>query len=584
MAAERMQSDPDERGWNMVTLTLLRGLPGSGKSSWARAHVDANTVVVSLDGLREMMAGSRRAWHGTMTPQMNRLLVRQADTLIDGLLAKGVNVISDAQHADPKYCAAEAGIALRHKARVETVTFDEPLDTLLERNRTRPEADRVPEDYLRSQYGSWHGMLVRESRWVTVHVAKTREDGPFYGMDPNGEPMMVDVGLLWNDGDAPDDAAPGVTAVASKTRNMTGRVRLEYRTRKDGKPWTLAGYAAWLEAGAPYDPDGRPVTDTAGKSSLLTLMAANPNVRVRAVKGEPDVYACNFTRDAFRNHCWDEYTSKARGLFLNGNGHVVARGFEKFFNLGENEETSRENVDGRLRFPVRVERKENGFLGLVSMRGDGSWRFWSKSGQTDYSRLIERLFMQAVGEHGSELRGIMRRHDVTLAFEVVDQESDRHIIDYDRSRIVFLHAIANDVDFRIDYGTDKLIDATGIFERPQVLATFQTDGERTRLWAMLEDERLSTREGVVVYGADGYMFKLKTDYYLTVKGLRPMLERALLQGRPTRETDRSERADMARWVLEHADMDKLTYTREMFGDKGVDMEYVGRLLREHRLI
>ena len=101
---------------------------------------------------------------------------------------------------------------------------------------------------------------------------------------------------------------------------------------------------------------------------------------------------------------------------------------------------------------------------------------------------------------------------------------------------------------------------------------------------MLEDERLSTREGVVVYGADGYMFKLKTDYYLTVKGLRPMLERALLQGRPTRETDRSERADMARWVLEHADMDKLTYTREMFGDKGVDMEYVGRLLREHRLI
>ena len=263
---------------------------------------------------------------------------------------------------------------------------------------------------------------------------------------------------------------------------------------------------------------------------------------------------------------------------------MVARGFEKFFNLGENEETSRENVDGRLKFPVRVERKENGFLGLVSMRGDGSWRFWSKSGQTDYSRLIERLFMRSVGEHESELRGIMRRHDVTLAFEVVDQESDRHIIDYDRSYIVFLHAIANDVDFRIDYKTDKLIDGIGIFVRPQVLATFRTDGERARLWSLLEDERSSTREGVVVYGADGYMFKLKTDYYLTVKGVRSMLERVLLQGRPIRESDRSERADMARWVLEHADMDKLTYTREAFDSKGVDMEYVGRLLREHGLI
>lgn len=73
-------------------------------------------------------------------------------------------------------------------------------------------------------------------------------------------------------------------------------------------------------------------------------------------------------------------SSKARGLFLDGNGNVVARGFEKFFNLGENEQTTRENIDKRLKFPVRVERKENGFLGLVSARGGGSWRFWSKSG------------------------------------------------------------------------------------------------------------------------------------------------------------------------------------------------------------
>lgn len=106
----------------MTTLTILRGLPGSGKSTWARQHADSNTVIVSLDGLRTMMAGGRQAWHETMNQQMNRLLVRQAHTIISDLLAKGVNVISDSQHVNPRFCVDEVRIASRHKAHVETVT------------------------------------------------------------------------------------------------------------------------------------------------------------------------------------------------------------------------------------------------------------------------------------------------------------------------------------------------------------------------------------------------------------------------------------------------------------------------------
>lgn len=182
----------------MTTLTILRGLPGSGKSTWARKHVDSNTVIVSLDGLREMMAGGRQAWHETMNPQLNRILVRQAHTIISDLLAKGVNVISDSQHVNPRFCVDEVQIAVRHKAHVETFTFNTPLDELLERNRIRVESDRVPEKYLRTQYETWHGCLERDSRWVNVRVMKT--DG-VYRMNPMGETVMVDVGLLW-DGNA----------------------------------------------------------------------------------------------------------------------------------------------------------------------------------------------------------------------------------------------------------------------------------------------------------------------------------------------------------------------------------------------
>lgn len=309
-------------------------------------------------------------------------------------------------------------------------------------------------------------------------------------------------------------------------------------------------------------------------------MRDSDNVNVRPVKGENDVYACNFSRDAFKNQRWDEYSSKARGLFLDGNGKVVARGFEKFFNLGENEQTTRENIDKRLKFPVRVERKENGFLGLVSAREDGSWRFWSKSGQTDYSYLIEHLFKQTLDIGQEEaLWNIVHDADVTLAFEVIDQESDRHIIKYDTSRLVFLHAIGNTVDFHIDHDADKLIDMDGFFARPEVLGVFQSDEEREALWSMLDEERHdSTREGVVVYDADGYMFKLKSDYYLEVKSLRTMLERTVLHDRPIADNDHSERAEKARWVLSHANMNRLVYTRKAFNERGVDMEYVGDLL------
>ena len=561
----------------MTTLTILRGLPGSGKSTWARKHVDSNTVIVSLDGLREMMAGGRQAWHETMNPQLNRILVRQAHAIISDLLAKGVNVISDSQHVNPRFCVDEVQIAARHKAHVETFTFNTPLDVLLERNQTRPENDRVPEEYLRTQYETWHENLDHESRWVNIHVRKV--DGTYH-MNPSGDLALVDVGLLWNDKTrVPDNAEFGYTAVPAKGRDLTGVIQLDMPPLKDGRKWTLDRYSKWLEQGAHKTNDGFADFSTDGRN-LLELMRDSDNVNVRPVKGENAVYACNFSRDAFKNQRWDEYSSKARGLFLDGNGNVVARGFEKFFNLGENEQTTRENIDKRLKFPVRVERKENGFLGLVSAREDGSWRFWSKSGQTDYSYLIQRLFKETL-DIGQEqaLWNIAHDANVTLAFEVIDQESDRHIIKYDTSQLVFLHAIKNTVDFHIDHDADDLIDTDRFFARPEVLAVFQTEEQRESLWHMLDKERRwSDREGVVVYDADGYMFKLKSDYYLEVKSLRNLLERAILHDRPIPADDHSERAELARWVLFHANMNRLVYTRKAFNERGVDMEYVGDLL------
>lgn len=309
--------------------------------------------------------------------------------------------------------------------------------------------------------------------------------------------------------------------------------------------------------------------------NLLDGMRANPNVRVRPVDGESDVYACNFTRDAFINHRWDGCSSKARGLFLDHDGGVVMRGFEKFFNLGENDTVTLDKVLGHDAYPVRVESKENGFLGLIGAAHDGRLRCWSKSGLTDYSPLIERLLHETIGEREGELWRILNERDVTMAVEVVDVESDRHIVGYDNSRLFLLHCIRNAETFGIDLEAERLIAESFQFDRPEVLCECHNSEE---LSAAIDEARSGEREGVVLYFSDGWMVKVKSTHYLVVKSIRSVLKGILLKGRPV-PTDDSSRSRLVRDVLERADRSRLVYHSRAFDEDDVDMTYVGSLIR-----
>lgn len=79
----------------MATLVILRGLPASGKSTWARKCVTnhPDTIIVSLDGLRRMTAGSLAAYHAHRTATTEKLIVRTAHAMVCDALRKGLNVI-----------------------------------------------------------------------------------------------------------------------------------------------------------------------------------------------------------------------------------------------------------------------------------------------------------------------------------------------------------------------------------------------------------------------------------------------------------------------------------------------------------
>jgi predicted kinase len=112
----------------MPKLTILRGISGSGKSTWARQQ---NATVVSRDAIRDMLfplhADFPNLYYAVPKDQLseneNRVSVVQ-DSMIAGLLKAGQDVIVDNTNIEWKYVRALARIGYRHGAEVEVKVFD----------------------------------------------------------------------------------------------------------------------------------------------------------------------------------------------------------------------------------------------------------------------------------------------------------------------------------------------------------------------------------------------------------------------------------------------------------------------------
>ena len=176
-------------------------------------------------------------------------------------------------------------------------------------------------------------------------------------------------------------------------------------------------------------------------------MSAHPEVRVREVEGMPGIIACNFSRRAFVKGLWDQTSCKARGLFLRASdAEVVARGYDKFFNIGQPPGLAdfREVVRAGAGRPLSVRRKWNGYLAIVSVV-DGRLRVFSKSGVTAYSEHARSLLEAHLGGRAEELAERIARAGVSLTFEVISRR-DPHIIDEGDDKVVLLDAIRNQED------------------------------------------------------------------------------------------------------------------------------------------
>ena len=127
----------------MTKIILLRGLPASGKSTWAKEFVrfNPNTVRVSRDDLRAQM------YPGIDYRAIDEDLITEAETaLVRAALRQGKTVVVDAMHLQQRYINRWQRLGYP----VEIVEFHTDEATLLVRNMFRE--DRVPPHVIVNNY------------------------------------------------------------------------------------------------------------------------------------------------------------------------------------------------------------------------------------------------------------------------------------------------------------------------------------------------------------------------------------------------------------------------------------------------
>lgn len=252
-----------------------------------------------------------------------------------------------------------------------------------------------------------------------------------------------------------------------------------------------------------------------------------------------NISSFNFTREAFYDKVWNGITTRARGLFINiPKQKIVARAYNKFFNINEREETKLDVLQHTLQFPVKAYVKENGFLGLVSYNEEtDSLFFTSKSDpEGDFSGYLKSMFYKTFEANAIEhIKLYTKTNNVTLVFECVDMENDPHIIEYPESRLFLLDIVKNTLEFqKAEYHEMSALAAYLGVQCKEFAEQLESWEEFYNWYESVNESDYNYNgrkiEGFVIEDASGYMVKMKLTYYNFWKFMRSISHEAIRKG------------------------------------------------------
>lgn len=278
-----------------------------------------------------------------------------------------------------------------------------------------------------------------------------------------------------------------------------------------------------------------------------------------------DISSFNFSRKAFYKNVWTEQTIKTRGLFIDtGIKKIVARSFDKFFEIDDKRFYTEERIKEEIVFPVEAYRKENGFLAMLGYDNQSkNLLFCTKSNiGGDFARNFERIFRKIVPEKKfGEIAEYLRSVNATLVFEVVDPINNAHIIRYKEETVFLLDVVFNNFEFGcVSYKElQSIADKFGL-PCKKLCYTITNFGELQDLYEQAQNYDYTYEnepiEGFVLRDAALHMYKIKTNYYKFWKYMRNIKQ--YIEGHDTVNLEHYKLSDkragvVAQYMLQHKD-------------------------------
>ncbi|ORX70225.1 hypothetical protein DL89DRAFT_223484, partial [Linderina pennispora] len=237
--------------------------------------------------------------------------------------------------------------------------------------------------------------------------------------------------------------------------------------------------------------------------------------------------------------------TQARGLFTTGtdNKTIVARGYNKFFNVGEVKQTKWGWIEANTRGPYELTVKENGCLNLAAGLNDGkSLLVTSKHSVNVPHAEVGMQWMHRHLERANrtpeEFAAFLAENNATAVFELCDDSFEEHILEYpERMRGLYLHGINRN---SVDLWTWPSEEVTRVAREFGFMETkyfvFDTIGEARAMADKVRNDRVldgRAIEGFVVRcrmhdSERPFMFKIKYDEpYLMFREWREITNRIL---------------------------------------------------------
>lgn len=134
----------------MTKIIMMKGLPGSGKSTYAKELVKQGFTRINKDDLRSMLFDVPVC---KFNPKLEPMILHLRDEAIRASLWRGKSVVVDDTNFEPKHAQKLLEIAKEENAIFEEVFIDTPLEECIKRDLKRPIS--VGEKVIRRMYNKY---------------------------------------------------------------------------------------------------------------------------------------------------------------------------------------------------------------------------------------------------------------------------------------------------------------------------------------------------------------------------------------------------------------------------------------------